>query len=269
MTGTENEGVACVYDEGGHMGLGNVEPVVSVIIPAYHCERYLAGAVESALRQEVPLEVIIINDASDDGTEKAVEPYLTNPAVRYFVNERNLGVAATRNRGVSLAAGKYVAFLDADDWWAEGKLKKQLALLEREQVVLCSTGRELMDENGMSLGKVIPVKEQISYQSLLRHNCINCSSVVLLREVAAKFPMEHEDSHEDYITWLKILQKYRRACAVNEPLLKYRLSQKGKSGSKLKSAGMTFKVYRYMGFDMLRSILYFCSYALNGIWKYR
>lgn len=269
MTGTENEGAACVYDEGGHMGLGNVEPVVSVIIPAYHCERYLAGAVESALRQKVPLEVIIINDASDDGTEKAVEPYLTNPAVRYFVNERNLGVAATRNRGVSLAAGKYVAFLDADDWWAEGKLKKQLALIEREQVVLCSTGRELMDENGMSLGKVIPVKEQISYQSLLRHNCINCSSVVLLREVAAKFPMEHEDSHEDYITWLKILQKYRRACAVNEPLLKYRLSQKGKSGSKLKSAGMTFKVYRYMGFDMLRSILYFCSYALNGIWKYR
>ena len=43
MTGTENEGAACVYDEGGHMGLGNVEPVVSVIIPAYHCERYQIG----------------------------------------------------------------------------------------------------------------------------------------------------------------------------------------------------------------------------------
>ena len=58
--------------------------------------------------------------------------------------------------------------------------------------------------------------------------------------------MEHEDSHEDYIMWLKILDRYGEACGINEPLLKYRMSSKGKSGSKLKSARMTMKVYRYM-----------------------
>lgn len=244
-------------------------PEVSVIIPAYNCASYIEKSIDSALTQEVPLEVLIINDCSKDSTEQAVMHYLKNPAVRYFVNDRNLGAAGSRNRGVKLARGKYVAFLDADDWWEAGKLKKQLALIKKENMVLCSTGRELVDENGDSLGKVIPVKERITYRMLLRHNSINCSSVLLRKDVAEEFPMEHEDSHEDYITWLKILKKYRVACAVNEPLLKYRLTQKGKSGSKIKSAGMTFKVYRYMGFGVLRSVIYFCSYAIHGIWKYR
>jgi teichuronic acid biosynthesis glycosyltransferase TuaG len=80
--------------------------------------------------------------------------------------------------------------------------------------------------------------------------------------------MEHADSHEDYILWLKILQVHGFACGINEPLLRYRLSNTGKSGSKLKSAKMTFMVYRYMGFGLPKSILCFCSYALHGVRKY-
>lgn len=242
---------------------------VSVIIPAYNCEKYIGQAIESVLIQEVPLELLIINDCSKDGTEAAVRPYLENPVVRYFVNEHNLGAAGSRNRGVELARGKYVAFLDADDWWTPGKLKKQLALAEKERAVLCCTARELMNPDGSSMRKVIPVRERVTYSMLLKHNSINCSSVLLLRDVAREFPMEHEDSHEDYITWLKILKKYGYACGINEPLLKYRLSQQGKSGSKLKSARMTFRVYRYMGFGPIRSVICFCCYAANGIWKYR
>lgn len=243
--------------------------LVSVIIPAYNCEKYIEKSIDSALAQQVPLEVIVLNDCATDGTEAVIQKYLDNPAVRYVRNERNLGVAKTRNRGVRLAKGKYVAFLDSDDWWEPEKLERQLEMIEREQVVLCSTGRALVNPDGSLMGKVIPVNEKITYRELLKHNCINCSSVLLLRKVALEFPMEHEDSHEDYITWLKILKKYGKACAVNEPLLKYRLSATGKSGSKLKSARMTFKVYRYMGFGLVKSALCFCSYAVHGLWKYR
>ena len=80
--------------------------------------------------------------------------------------------------------------------------------------------------------------------------------------------MEHEDSHEDYITWLKVLRKYGRAVGINEPLLLYRLSNTGKSGNKLKSAGMTFLAYRYMGFSLPRSVYYFLHYAFGGVKKY-
>lgn len=68
--------------------------------------------------------------------------------------------------------------------------------------------------------------------------------------------------------WLEILQKYGTACGINRPFLQYRLSNTGKSGSKLKSARMTFRVYRYMGFRLDRSLLYFCSYAFHGVKKY-
>ena len=80
--------------------------------------------------------------------------------------------------------------------------------------------------------------------------------------------MEHEDSHEDYITWLKIVKKYGYAVGLNEPFLKYRQSFTSKSGSKFKSAGMTFKVYRYLGLSLPKSILCFISYTWQGIKKY-
>lgn len=245
------------------------EILVSVIIPAYNCEKYIGKAIKSALEQNVPLEILIIDDCSTDATENVVQRYLDHPYVYYYKNKKNMGAAASRNRGVKLAVGKYVAFLDSDDWWASEKLEKQLKKIQEEQVVLCSTGRELIGLDGISLGKCIPVHERISYSMLLRQNEINCSSVLLRRDVALEFPMEHEECHEDYFTWMRILKKYHFACAVNEPLLKYRLSNQGKSGGKLKSAVMTYKTYRAVGFGRVKAALCFVCYAVNGVRKYR
>lgn len=245
------------------------KPLVSVIMPAYNAEKFIDTAIHSVLIQDVPLELIIIDDCSTDNTKKVQENYQSHYNIIYVKNECNLGAAASRNKGVALARGKYIAFLDADDYWLPHKLSRQLDALLAKQRVLCSTARELMTPDGKLTGKVIPVPENITYSMMLKHNLINCSSVVMLRDVALEFPMEHEDSHEDYIMWLKILQKYKKACAVNEPLLKYRLSNSGKSGSKLHSAKMTYKVYRYMGFGLFKSWACFASYAIHGVLKYR
>ncbi len=247
---------------------GSEHILVSVVMPSYNCAATIEQAIDSALIQDVPLEILVLNDRSPDDLDTVMEKYRTVPQVRYLKNDRNLGVAATRNRGVKLARGEYVAFLDADDWWEKDKLKKQLAVIKKEGVVLCSTARELVTPEGRQTGRVIAVRERITYRSLLLHNCINCSSVLLRTEVAREFPMLHEDSHEDYITWLGILKKYRRAAAVDEPLLKYRLTAIGKSGSKLKSARMTYFVYRYAGFGPIASGALFCAYAVNGVLKY-
>lgn len=244
------------------------KPLVSVVIPAYNCAGSIGMAIDSALDQGIDVEIIVVDDHSDDVLEAALEGYLQNPAVIYLRNPENLGASGSRNLGVARAKGRYVAFLDADDIWRPGKLKKQLEAMERTGAVLCATARELQDATGRLSGKVIPIKERITYRELLKHNSISCSSVLMKAEVAREFPMHHEDSHEDYIMWLEILQKYGFACGVNEPLLVYSLSNTGKSGSKLKSAAMTFKVYRYMGFGILKSCLCFCSYAFQGVKKY-
>ena len=243
-------------------------PLVSVIMPAYRCAGTIRAAIDSALCQDVDLEVIVINDRSPDNLEEVLAGYRQDERVVIVTNEENMGAARSRNRGVSLARGKYVAFLDSDDLWTPGKLVSQLAALEESGRVLCCTARELMTPAGELTGRVLPVAETITYRDLLKHNSIACSSVVLRADVAREFPMEHEDSHEDYILWLRILQKYGAARGINEPMLRYRLSDTGKSGSKLHSAKMTFKVYRYMGFSLPQSILCFASYAFHGVKKY-
>ncbi len=244
------------------------EILVSVIMPAYRCEGTIGQAVDSVLAQDVPLELVVLNDQSPDGLDAVMARYEGDARVRYVRNSGNLGAAASRNRGVELARGRYVAFLDADDWWAEGKLQRQLTVMERTEAVLCSTGRELVTPDGQLTGRVIGVRERITYRSLLLHNCINCSSVLVRADVMREFPMGHEDSHEDYITWLGILKKYGQAVGIDEPLLKYRLSSGGKSGNKLKSAGMTYRAYRYAGFGALSAVGLFCAYAVNGVLKY-
>lgn len=244
------------------------ECLVSVVIPAYNCAKYIAQALESALCQDVPMEILVIDDCSRDNLDAVMADFLQYPQVRYLKNDTNIGVANTRNRGVSLAKGTYVAFLDADDCWEKDKLKKQLKLIQEKNTVLCSTARELMNVDGTFTGYVIPVKTEYTFRDLCHHNQINCSSVLIRTEVAREFPMHHDDSHEDYLMWLEVLKKYGRGCAVNEPLLKYRISNTGKSGSKWNSAKMTYMTYRYMDFGLLRSVLCFISYAFHGMRKY-
>ena len=244
------------------------DPLVSVIMPAFHAAGYIEKAIDSVFIQDVPLELIVIDDCSEDGLDEVMKKYRDYGNVIYLKNKKNIGVAGSRNRGVATASGKYIAFLDSDDWWEAGKLSKQLKVMEEEHVVLCSTGRELMEADGKPTEKIIPVREELSYRRLLYGNSINCSSVLVRAEAAREFPMLHDDSHEDYITWLKILKKYGRGRGINEPLLKYRLSENGKSRNKIKSARMTFAVYRYMGYGYIKSAYFFTGYALNGIRKY-
>lgn len=242
--------------------------LVSVIIPAYNCAAYIDGAIESALQQDVPLEIIIIDDCSKDNLQSHILRYADNPQITYVRNERNMGVSASRNRGIAMAKGAYIALLDADDQWVPNKLARQIQLLEETGNVMCSTARELMTLDGTLSGYVIPVPTEYTYRDICFQNQVNCSSVVIRAEVAREFPMEHDDAHEDYIMWLKVLKKYNRGCAINEPLLRYRISSSGKSGNKLHSARLTFRTYRYMGFGFFRSLLYFLSYAYHGVKKY-
>lgn len=100
-------------------------PLISVIIPVYNCEQYLAEAIESVLSQTYqPIEIIVIDDGSTDGTAKVAKHFA--PLIRYYF-QPNGGSGAARNRGIELAQGEFFAFLDADDFWVEDKLMHQMA----------------------------------------------------------------------------------------------------------------------------------------------
>jgi glycosyltransferase involved in cell wall biosynthesis len=101
--------------------------LVSVIIPAWQAERYVAQAIDSALGQTYrPIEIIVVDDGSTDGTRSIVERYGT--AVRYLY-QANTGIGGARNSGVKASTGEFLGFLDADDLWIEDKLAWQTEAL--------------------------------------------------------------------------------------------------------------------------------------------
>lgn len=114
-------------------------PFVSVIIPAYNCESFIAEAVESVRRQEYePLEIIVIDDGSTDGTQSCVKSL--GEDIRYAY-QANKGPAAARNRGIGMAGGEVIAFLDADDYWPAKKLQIQVALMNSQPSLDVVLGR--------------------------------------------------------------------------------------------------------------------------------
>ncbi len=244
------------------------EDLISVVIPAYNTSATIGQALDSVLQQDIPLEILVIDDGSSDGLDQVMEHYADDDHVIYLKNKTNMGPSETRNRGIKEANGNYIAFLDADDYWADGKLIKQYELLKEKDMVLCATGRCLITHDGESLDRNIPVKEIITYEDMLHQNWINNSSVLVKKEVLLEFPMEADDVHEDYLLWLKVLKKYKQVCAINEPLLYYRMSKNSKSGSKWKSARMTYQTYRKLGMNRLQALKCFVSYAIAGIKKY-
>ena len=105
-------------------------PLVSVIIPSWNAAAFLPAAVASIREQRYePIEIVVVDDGSTDGTESAVAAL--GPGVRYF-RQDNRGPAAARNRGLAGARGEFIAFLDADDRWPRHKLSIQLARLLAE-----------------------------------------------------------------------------------------------------------------------------------------
>src|SRR5215475_2242760 len=103
-------------------------PLISCIVPVYNGEKYLAEAIETIVQQSYrPLEIIIADDGSTDGTAKVAERY--SNLLRYL-RQDNAGTAAARNLGLSAAVGEFVAFLDADDLWHPEKLARQMGRFE-------------------------------------------------------------------------------------------------------------------------------------------
>ena len=107
------------------MSAGSDGPLISAIVPCYNAERYVGDALRSILGQTYrPVEVLVVDDGSTDGSPAVIRSF--GDAVR-GCRQVNAGVGAARNRGVALARGSFLAFLDADDVWPRGKLARQMA----------------------------------------------------------------------------------------------------------------------------------------------
>ncbi|MEH1776339.1 glycosyltransferase family 2 protein [Nostoc sp.] len=146
-----------------------MNPKVSVIIPAYNTEAYIAKAIESALEQTLDdIEVIMVDDGSSDKTVEIAKSF-TDQRLKIMVNQQNLGVSAARNRALRAAQGEWIAVLDSDDWYVPDRLEKLVYLANEinadmiaDDLHLIKDGATspwstLIQESGECIDKIIPI----------------------------------------------------------------------------------------------------------------
>lgn len=208
-------------------------PAVSVIVTCYNYGRFLGRCIESVLRQTFrDLELIIVNDGSTDNTEDIALLYIKDPRVRY-IKQDNAGQTRAKNNGIKASCGKFVAFLDADDFWDPTKLEKQLPMFKDPDVGVVYSRVMFIDEEGNPLhahiaSRYLQPRHGCVTHYLLFDNFIPFSSAVVRREVFDKVGMFDETLTMgiDWDLWLRTSLHYTFAY-VDEPLLYYRVGHDG------------------------------------------
>ena len=124
----------------GVLLFNRVSPFVSVVIPVYNAEKYIAKCLDSVLSQQGVTEIIIVNDGSTDGTLKIVENYAKKHSKIKVINQENKGVSAARNRGIEEAKSKYITFIDSDDWVENDSFVKVAKIIKKDKSDVVLTG---------------------------------------------------------------------------------------------------------------------------------
>jgi teichuronic acid biosynthesis glycosyltransferase TuaG len=246
------------------------QSLVSIVMPAYNSEKFIKDSIKSVLAQSYRnWELLILDDGSKDDTQNIIMEFChIDSRIKAFPNLINLGVSATRNRGIELARGEWIAFLDSDDMWEPEKLVQQFDIVNTKQAEFVFTGSSYINEKGVPFKGIFEVPEIVSYKELRNQNVISCSSVLIKKRFFEDVKMENDDLHEDYAVWLKILKSGIFAYGVNLPLLIYRISRNSKSGKKLKTIAMTYKVFRFIGVNPIGSAYFMMRHVLGSAIKY-
>lgn len=163
-----------------------MKPDVSVIIPVYNSIATIERSLASTLDQNVPMEVILIDDNSQDGSLQHIEFLITQYPGNYKVlqTDKNLGASGARNLGIASASGDYIAFLDADDLWLPGKLHKQLAIMKADPSTALVTCDSLKVtpfgeiKNRSSHQNKVPINGPDAWKTLLSYNFIPTPTVL-------------------------------------------------------------------------------------------
>jgi len=243
--------------------------LVSIVTPAYCAERFLSLTLASVQAQSfADWECLVVDDASTDRTiEIAEHAAEQDRRIRVIRLPENRGTAGARNTALAAAAGRYVAFLDADDLWLPSKLERQLDFLRETGAALGYTAFRRIDATGARVGRLIGAPHTMTWQRLLKNTAIATLTVIVDREKTGDFAMA-ETRRDDMILWLTLMQRGCVARGLNEDLARYRVVPGSLSSRRLRAARWTWDVYRReAGLGRPEALWCLGHYAAHAVWK--
>lgn len=204
------------------------DPLVSVIIPVYNQERYLASAVESVLNQTFSdFELIVVDDGSTDRTPDVIASFVSRIRA---LRKPNGGGASALNLGIQEARGAWIAWLSSDDLWEPTKLERQIAEIRRQPTYAFSyTDAHIVDAEGLIVERQHlpnPRTRRARMLLLVRRSFINGIGVLVRRDVFKDVGLFDEENRftYDFDMWSRIAPRYD-FLHVPEPLVRYRVHQ--------------------------------------------
>ena len=245
-------------------------------MPAYNAEKYISEAIESILNQTFKdFEFIIINDGSTDSTPNIIDKYARlDKRIIVLNNEKNLNIAESRNRGVEIAKGKYIATMDSDDRALPDRLKNQLEFLESNKGIAISIGNiNIMDGKGVfQYTRNYPVADKDIRSKVYRFNPFPNPTIMCRREVYEKNG-KYNNAYvpiDDFDFWLRAGTQFKFGNCGNI-VLDYRVASKSASHGKIRlTEKITFKLrwkafklgYKFTVVDVFFNLFHLFSFAL-------
>jgi glycosyltransferase involved in cell wall biosynthesis len=199
-------------------------PLVSVLMPAYNSELYIAEAIQSILNQTYQnIELIIFDDGSSDKTRQVIEGF-TDPRIIKILSDQNYGVVRARNEMIDRASGQYIALMDADDIADPSRLEKQISILESGQYDLCGSAQWVLDEGTGQIKKSKDKFSDADLRALLSVYCGLCNSAMTGKaEIFKRFKYDTSIlTSEDYYLWVQMAAAGSRFLNLSERLITYR-----------------------------------------------
>ncbi|TRO67361.1 glycosyltransferase family 2 protein [Christiangramia sabulilitoris] len=231
--------------------------LVSVIMPAYNSEAFIAESIQSVLDQTYSnWELLIIDDASTDSTPSIIQEFLGKDyRIRFLKNSTNRGTHHTRNKGIKAAQGDFIAFLDADDLWKPEKLKTQLNFLSEHDLNACYSSYELISENGERINKKVMALPVLSYAKLLKANYVGNLTGIYNSKMLGKIYSPQISKRQDWALWLEVIKKGGSMQGIQEALAVYRIRKNSISRNKLEMLRYNYRVYHdILGYNRYESL---------------
>lgn len=201
-----------------------IEGLVSVIMPSWNTEKFIAESIQSVIDQTyVNWELIIVDDCSTDATDKVVAAF-QDDRIKYFHNEKNSGAALTRNRALREAKGEWIAFLDSDDLWMPEKLAHQVDFMKKNGYSLSYTEYEKIDEKSNPLNIYVSGPEIVNKRKMYNYDYIGQLTMMYSAKVFGLIQIKDIKKNNDYAIRLQLYKK-PGTCAylLKEDLAKYRV----------------------------------------------
>jgi len=245
-------------------------PLVSIIVPCYNAETFLGATLEAVIAQTfTDWECVVVDDASRDGSAAVLAQYAERDLrIRPVFHPVNGGAAAARNAGLGVIRGRYLAFLDADDYWLPEKLAKQVAYMREKGAPIVHTSYRFIDKKGAFLPGGVRASNRVDLRTYMRNTEIGMSTSLLDRGQVGEFSFRDIRLCQDTHLWLVLLRRGLVSLGMAETLVHYRVREGQISGSKVAMAKQVYALYREIGeVGVATQLFSFASYAFNGFRK--